>query len=176
MTFKPLTFELAFNELLLIEGGKSGDAGGTNFGVDQATLNAFCDKHQMTRFSVNKLTTTMAGAIYRENYWVPLNIAQLRPDFGLTLFIQAVNLPWREAVRIMQGVLMRRGAYSAQIDGEVGPATIQATFSMAEGTIEAALDGYAADYAIDQGKDRHGLIVGRLQKIAEAVNRLEKGP
>ena len=171
MKFTPLDYNWAFEELLKIEGGKSGDAGGTDLGVTQRTFNEFLDRHSMTRRDVSTITTPEAKQLYREDYWSRLNIAQLRADLGFALFVQAVNLPWGEAVRILQGVMMRRGAYSAKIDGEVGPVTMQATFSMAEG-IEPALDGYAADYAIDEDKDRHGLIQGRLKKIAEAVKRL----
>lgn len=176
MTFKPLDFNWAFAELLKIEGGKSGDAGGTDLGVTQRTFDEFLDRHGMTRRDVSTITTPEAKQLYREDYWIPLNIAQLRPDLGFTVFIQAVNLPWKEAVRIVQGVMMRRGVYSGKIDGEVGPVTMQATFSMGEG-IDPALDGYAADYAADETKDQSGLIKRRLKMIAEAVGRLpEKEP
>jgi lysozyme family protein len=172
MKFKPLVYEWSFAELLKIEGGKSGDAGGTDLGVTQNTFNRFLDRHSMTRRSVSTITRIEAEQLYREDYWIPLNIAQLRPDFGFTLFIQAVNLPWGEAVRILQGVMMRHGAYRGAIDGEVGPATMQATFAMAEGTVVGVLDGYAADYAADDSENYRGLITRRLQMIAEAVGRL----
>lgn len=170
---KALTFDDALAALLAIEGGISTDAGGTNYGVTAQTYADYRRRHGLAPRPVCQIEMSEVRAIYKDNYWIPLSIPTLRADWGLLLFVQAVNLPWGEAAKVLQGVLLWLKATDGIPDGDIGPKTIAATYKTAPTDYRFGLAAMAGYYACNAAEgNQNGLIVRRLAMLDEAIGKL----
>jgi len=108
-------FQRAVEEVLRYEGGYSYDpndpGGETNWGISKAGH---------PEIDVKNLTREKAIAIYEKDYWLAAGCDQLPPIFAIPLFDGAVNHGVKLIIRKLQGAL------GVEVDGTVGPETIEA--------------------------------------------------
>jgi lysozyme family protein len=168
-----MDFDTCLGILSTIEGGWTIDSGGPTYrGVTQETYDVWRRRHALPGRPVREMTDAEMRAIYYENYWLPLHCGALPDGWAVFLFVQAVNLPWGDAVLIMQGALMYEGAYTGAIDGAIGPMTIGAARSK-PAAVFTAIQACIGHYAINSPpNEQRGLIVGRLGKLKAAIERL----
>ena len=85
-----MTFDEAFNLLLLHEGGFSdhaADPGGkTKYGITEAVA-----REEGYHGDMKQLPLTTAHRIYRKNYWDAMRLDQCPPEVRFDLFDAAVN-------------------------------------------------------------------------------------
>lgn len=126
MPVSAASFDGALKFVLGFEGGFSNhpsDPGGaTNLGVTQRTLDAFRAAHPAAGLPANvrDLTKAHAATIYRVAYWDRIRGDELPQPIALLAFDCAVNQGVSRASRLLQE------AAGATVDGQVGPATVQA--------------------------------------------------
>lgn len=170
-----LTFDDMLAVLLRIEGNFTPLDGGTKYGVTQETYDRWIEKRGIAPRPVSGIQMDEVKAIYAAEYWQPYRIGELRPDWGMLLFVQAPNLPFEKAARIVQAALCYLGVYDDVIDGVVATKTIQATFRTAKHA--AAINGVPAmigHYADDSRPGvQKGLLKRRLNLLAEEILRLD---
>lgn len=113
---------LAF--VLRWEGGFVNDptdpGGATNYGVTQATYDAWLARRGVPPQPVRKITSFHIEAIYRADYWAKVGGDALGAPLDLVVFDAAVNCGVDRASRWLQG------ACGATVDGAVGPKTLAA--------------------------------------------------
>lgn len=114
-------FEKALEIVLELEGGYSNhpkDPGGaTNFGVTQATLNAYRAQLGLPLIDVKIVKPEEVKEIFRRMYWEPVRGDSLSPGLGLAVFDTAVHSGPGRAVRMLQELV------GATPDGVFGPKT-----------------------------------------------------
>jgi lysozyme family protein len=115
----------ALKQVLKYEGGKVDDprdpGGRTAFGVTQATYNAWRKKQGLPNADVFTISQTDVAAIYRQEYWDRVRGDDLPDGVDFAVFDFAVNSGVSRAARTLQAVV------GVAQDGQIGPATIQAT-------------------------------------------------
>ncbi len=110
-------FDRALGVVLGHEGGDSdhaADPGGfTRFGISQIAH---------PNVDVRNLTRDGAAAIYRTEYWQPMQCDELPPAVALCVFDAAVNQGRAAAARLLQE------AVGATVDGVLGPRTLTTVY------------------------------------------------
>lgn len=130
-----MSFDHALAFTLAWEGGYSNhprDPGGsTNLGVTQRTLDIFRRRHVDWNLpaDVRNLTRPQAARIYRAGYWDPVRAGELPEGVALFVFDVAVNHGPGRAIRWLQK------AVGADVDGVVGPKTINLAWQTPERTV-----------------------------------------
>lgn len=132
MITAPSAFMIAWSKTDRIEGGYSNnpaDPGGeTNHGVTLRAARAFGYMGAM-----KDLPVETAGEIMKKGFWDPLHldaIAHISPAIADELFDTNVNMWEGFAVQCLQRSLVALGQHVPQIDGQVGPATLDALTSL----------------------------------------------
>ncbi len=114
------------------EGGYVDDpqdpGGATNFGITIAEL-AQWRGVEVSRQDVQALTKDEAAAIYRANYWKPVNGPGLPGGIDLMVFDAAVNNGAGRSAKFLQQ------AAGVTQDGWIGPATLQAVSAIPAATL-----------------------------------------
>jgi lysozyme family protein len=114
-----VTFDEAFNALLLHEGGYSNhvsDPGGaTRFGVTEAVARQEGYTGDMRAYPLAE-----ARRVYRKRYWDAMRLDDLPSEVRFDLFDAGVNSGVAQAVKWAQRILALKD------DGIIGPVTIQA--------------------------------------------------
>ena len=108
----------------------SGELQGTNWGIASS---AFADELRALTLElrttmpsqVRDLTVDQACAIYRAAYWERISADSLPSALALLVFDAAVNNG------VGRAVLWLQGAVGAQMDGQMGPATLAAVIAFA---------------------------------------------
>lgn len=136
-------FELALAHVLKAEGGyvnNVNDLGGaTNYGITRATLEAFRGKTVVAE-DVKALTVAEASQIYRVRYWEPNNLGRIQhPVIALALFDQIVNRRAASVIRGLQILLGYTFGIKLNVDGVMGPKTIEAVNAVRPEKLLAAL-------------------------------------
>lgn len=128
-----MTFALAFDRVILVEGGYANDpadsGGETMYGITIRTARA----HGYTG-AMNALSLDEAKRIYKAGYWDPLrldDVAEVAPGVAEEMFDTSVNMGIGRASVFLQrclNVLNDRGNVYADmhVDGSIGPVTIAA--------------------------------------------------
>ncbi len=115
----------ALKQILKYEGGKVNDprdpGGRTAFGVTQDTYNAWRKKQNLPTADVFTISQNEVAAIYRQEYWDRISGDDLPAGVDFAVFDFAVNSGVSRAAKTLQAVV------GATQDGQIGPATIQAT-------------------------------------------------
>ena len=137
-------FERALAHVLEMEGGYDDDpydpGGPTNLGITLAVYARFkgveitADNIAALKSELKRIPVDTARRIYRDRYWVPAACPQLPSALALFHFDAAVNQGVLGAARMLQQ------AVGADIDAEIGPATLAA---IASRPIQQALGLYA---------------------------------
>ncbi len=142
-------FPAALPFVLAHEGGQVNDpddpGGATNFGVTQATLDRWNEKHPEAAFpaSVNDLSLDQASAIYRADYWRFDGLDEQR--VATKLLDMAVNMGLGTAVKLAQEALNDLGA-CLRVDGAYGPKTEATINSVGADRMLALLCAASADH------------------------------
>lgn len=114
-----MTFDQAFDKLLVFEGGYSdhaADPGGkTRYGITEAVA-----RRVGYRGHMNELPLDLAKRIYREEYWLPVRADELPAGVRYAVFDGAVNSGVRQSVIWLQRAL------GVVADGAIGPKTLAA--------------------------------------------------
>jgi len=122
-----MSFRSALDFVLGREGGfvdhPSDPGGATNFGITQATLDAWTDSRMFPRKSVRDIERNELESIYRERYWAPVQGATLDPRLALVLFDSAVLFGVDDAIPWLQSALCEASASEIVVDGDLGPKT-----------------------------------------------------
>lgn len=127
-------FEDAIGTVLAHEGGFSDDpvdpGGATNYGVSLRFLrDAGIDLNQdgvIDERDVRSMTVEQAVAVYRSEWWEPLQLGAIAVQVVATkIFDAAVNMGSGTVVRMVQQCLSRLGVMLA-VDGRMGPQTLGA--------------------------------------------------
>ena len=132
-------FNAALPLLLRFEGGLSdapSDRGGlTNYGITQATFDAWNVGRDRPRVSVRTITDAEVREIYRELYWVPSGAHRFVGEtftLSFTLFDGAVNFGVPQGTRFLQRAINNytRGGEKLSEDGIFGQKTEAAARSL----------------------------------------------
>lgn len=117
-------FNQALPFVLRMEGGYVDDpddrGGATNYGVTQATYDAWNDSRGHPRRPVKQITKTEVDAIYHSRYWVDGKCDALPWPLSAAHFDACVNHGIGNAAKMLQQ------AVGATVDGEIGPKTLAA--------------------------------------------------
>lgn len=121
--------ERMIDDILRREGGFSEhplDRGGaTNYGITQRTLSRYFGRAATVR-EVRELTPDLARDIYEQNYYLGPGIHRLPDLVQPFIFDSAVNHGPRRAIRFLQNVCNDAGLGPVDVDGAVGPQTVDA--------------------------------------------------
>ena len=163
-------FNIALAVWLQVEGGHSTDAGGTDHGIIQSTYNDWRRKHGLPPRPVANIAASETASVLKDEYWTPLNLGVLPQPWATFLLVEGGNLPWRDAVKIVQNELAWMGVYSGDIDGDVGPEMIQACKSLPN-MVEIAIHGVLAHYAVNSDPRLQRGFRDRLKILRDAVEK-----
>lgn len=115
----------ALKQVLKYEGGyvdHPKDPGGpTNKGITQAVYDAWQKSQDLPTQSVRNISDATVAAIYKQQYWDRINGDNLPAGVDFAVFDYAVNSGVSRAAKTLQAVV------GVTQDGQIGPATIQAT-------------------------------------------------
>ena len=158
-------FQHCIDRILAEEGGQSNhpaDPGGlTKFGISQ---------HAYPTLDMAHLTLADAEALYRRDYWQPIQGDQLPPGLDLLMLDCAINQGVITAIRLLQE------AVGVTVDGIIGPVTLaHAHQAMPELLVDyGALRAWR--YEINRNEDAFGKgwfrRLFRLFALAQAWSRL----
>jgi lysozyme family protein len=114
-----MTFDEAFNILLLHEGGYSNHAadpgGATRYGVTEAVARQEGYTGDMRAYPLSE-----ARRVYRKRYWEAMRLDELPAEVRFDLFDAAVNSGVGQTTKWAQRILALKD------DGIIGPVTLQA--------------------------------------------------
>jgi len=115
-----MSFESAFEELILVEGGYNDDpldrGGKTKYGVSQR---AYPD------LDIPNLTLADAKAIYKRDYWDALELDRVQIGFiAHEMFDTAVNMGVGVAAECTQKAANLLSPGSLKVDGNIGPKSV----------------------------------------------------
>ncbi len=139
-------FQHCIDRILAEEGGLSdhpADPGGlTNYGISQ---------REYPTLDIATLTLDDAQALYRRDYWQPINGDNLPTGLDLLLLDCAINQGPDTAIKLLQQALRIKD------DGVLGPKTLAA----AERAMPDVLDNFAAERALRYEFNRNEETFGR---------------
>ena len=125
-----MTFDEAFEALIGHEGGYVNDprdpGGETKFGISKRAYPAV---------DIRNLTLDGAKAIYRRDYWAPVECDNLPAALRFHVFDAAVNSGLRQAVQFLQT------AVGVAADGRFGPVTRAAVLAADPASLAAQYSG-----------------------------------
>jgi lysozyme family protein len=125
-----LNFDQAFERLIGHEGGLSEDpndpGGVTKYGISQRVY---------PNVDIKALTLDEAKAIYKRDYWKPMQPDALPDGVRFDLFDMAVNSGLRQAVKTLQR------AVGAEDDGVLGMQTLKAVRALSDAQVVARFNG-----------------------------------
>jgi len=173
-----MTFEKALSHVLRFEGGYSDhphDPGGaTNFGITQATYDAWRSSQGLMLVPVKDITRQEVETIYRERYWQPARCDELPASLRLLHFDAAVNCGVANAIKFLQRAL------GVTADGIIGPITRRALQNAPESLLAhdllwERLRYYHAISARSRpdGRDLRVFLLGWLARVLDLRSRIE---
>lgn len=173
-------FDSALRTILFFEGGyvnNPNDPGGaTNYGITQATYDAWMDGRGYARRPVRDITHDEVRAIYWERYWHPARCPDLPEPIDIVHFDAAVNTGVKRAAILLQRVL------GVAQDGIIGSVTLAA--ALARPPVEIVHDllferlRYYATLARAQRKDGRDLrefLPGWVMRVAHLRTEALRG-
>lgn len=125
-----MNFDAAFDRLIGHEGGYVNDprdpGGETKYGISRRSYPGENIQH---------MTLERAKEIYRRDYWGPAGCDAVPDAIKFDLFDMAVNSGVKAAIRTLQT------AASADVDGVLGPRTLQSVLTMQPSRLVARFNG-----------------------------------
>ena len=116
-----MNFPSALEIVLQFEGGYVDDRGGpTNHGITQRVYDAYRQSQDLRRRSVRTIADVELQAIYHDYYWMEVRADDLPSQWPLLAFDFAVNAGPDISIKVMQA------AVGADVDGSIGPQTLNA--------------------------------------------------
>lgn len=180
MTAQPQTpFDLAFSYTVQNEGGLSdvkGDRGGlTHWGITQATLSRYLGRPAST-VEIKTLPLDLAKEVYHKFYWLPLGLdAFVHQACALAVFdigvVRGIGVP----PKYVQEICNAHGA-KLEVDGHIGPKTLEAVNSLEIDTFVLAFamkasDGFAAIVKANPSQQKFALgWQNRARRLATLIN------
>ncbi len=134
------TFEPSLALTLAHEGGfvnhPKDPGGATNKGVTQGTYDGYRTLNGLPKRSVRFIEENELREIYRKNYWNAAGCQSLPAGVDYAVFDYAVNSGPGRAVKDLQRTVNSVGnllgvSLSVNVDGDIGPATIEAVKKLA---------------------------------------------
>ena len=126
------TFEEIIEQVLEHEGGYVNDphdAGGeTNFGIA---------KRWYPNVDIKNLTKEQAKKIYHQDYWRPAKCDEVPPKLRHIYFDMCVNFGRRGAVKVLQQAANSITRNKIDVDGGIGPATLNAIKNLSVDRVRA---------------------------------------
>ena len=126
------SFEEIINKVLEHEGGYVNDphdAGGeTNFGIA---------KRWYPNVDIKNLTKEQAKKIYHQDYWRPGKCDEVPPKLRHIYFDMCVNFGRKGAVKVLQQAANSTTRNKIDVDGGMGPATLNAIQKLSTDRIRA---------------------------------------
>lgn len=147
-----LIFDKIIGHTLLNEGGyvnhKDDRGGPTNYGITEKTLRKAIKKGIVPRgTTVKNLSKEQAICIYKEFYWTPLKIEDIRTlSIVRKVFDTSVNVGLRWGIKILQRAVRSAAGDKLVIDGISGPKTISAVNASPKASLLAAYRSEQAGY------------------------------
>lgn len=136
-------YQNALGFVLGVEGKLSnevGDKGGyTDYGVTQATYNAWRLGRELPLQSVSLITSEEVSAVYFDLFWVPCRCPNLPARLDLCVFDAGVQHSDKEAIEMLQEAL------DGQVTGFFGPLTM--------GLVQRAVEAESIDAVIGRMLD-----------------------
>ncbi|MGJ3262510.1 MAG: glycoside hydrolase family 108 protein [Salinarimonas sp.] len=148
-------FDACVTIVLQLEGGYVDDphdpGGATNMGITLNTLRDWRHDPSLGPDDVKALSETEAKAIYRANYWNPMQCDGLPAGVDLSVFDFGVNAGPSRSVKLLESLV------GTTQDGIMGPQTLAATAAQdAPDLIRRFADGRIAYYQSLSTWDRYG--------------------
>lgn len=150
-TMTDTTFEPSLDLTLAHEGGfvnhPKDPGGATNKGVTQAVYDGYRRLQGQAPRSVRFIEESELREIYRKNYWNAAGCNSLPAGVDYAVFDYAVNSGPTRAVKDLQRTINDRGnsfglVKSLNVDGDIGPATIDAVCLAANMDEVAFIEAY----------------------------------
>ena len=94
-------------------------------------------KRWYPEIKIKDLTLDQAKEIYYQDYWIPSKAEELPKDLRATYFDMCVNLGKKRAVKILQESVNSTGGPKLDVDGVLGPKTIQSSVRASKERIQA---------------------------------------
>ena len=141
------TFEEIIEVVLEHEGGyvnDPDDAGGeTKYGIA---------KRWYPSVDIKNLTKEQAKKIYHQDYWNPAKCNEVPPQLRHIYFDMVVNFGKRGAVKVLQKAANSKTRNKIDVDGGIGPATLNAIQNLTVDRVRAYRVLRFANIVIDKPK------------------------
>tara|TARA_B100000965_G_C19591186_1_gene758022 strand:- start:1552 stop:2037 length:486 start_codon:yes stop_codon:yes gene_type:complete len=126
------TFDSIIRKVIEHEGGYVNDphdkGGETNFGIS---------KRWFPDVDIKNLTEEQAVNIYYQNYWIPAKVDRLPDTLRSTYFDMCVNMGQKQAVKILQEAINSKKRTKIDVDGRIGPQTIESATKIGKRRLQA---------------------------------------
>lgn len=158
-------------------GNLKGDPGGlTSRGISTPLALACCRRFGWPVVPPDRLTQEQVVTIYKTQFWEPCKCSLLPDDWAIALFDMAVNSGVRTAILTVQAVLAAKGLYTDEIDGEMGPNTIQAIRKGSAGDFVAARAAFYVALIVDHPQEADFIRgwINRVKNQLRVINRLDE--
>ena len=163
-----MSFDSAFEKTVGLEGGYCNDprdpGGETKYGISHR---AYPD------LDIKNLTLEDAKLLYYRDYWIPMKLGNLvDPTIAEEIFDTGVNMGTGAAVQICQRAINFLSAETIEVDGVMGPITIDKLNQWSRLDAQAlfrALNGYQFMRYVDIVKARgdHVFARGWMKRISD---------
>jgi len=158
-------FEEAYAVLMKVEGGRIGC-------VEQSTYDSWRHGQNLPTRPVRFMTDAEARELVLNFYWTAYGLAGLPPAWAMFCLVEGANLPFGDAIKLMQAALLWNGAYTGLVDGQNGPETLAAAAKL-PGAWKTANLMAAGHYATQSDENiQHGL-QNRLRTLQTAIEQIE---
>lgn len=162
-------FESALIFTLKWEGGYSNnpnDSGGSTMrGITQRTYSAYLKRTNQPDADVRTISHRQLRQIYLEEYWTPCLCSMMPNGAAIALFDTSVNLGVGRSVKMIQGVV------GANVDGKIGPKTIDAIKSDTQ-AVTKLLDARVAYYnSIVHISPKNAVFIGGWKNRVSALRQ-----
>ena len=161
MMVENTTFESVIRKVIEHEGGYVNDpqdkGGETNFGIS---------KRWFPDVDIKNLTKEDAINIYYNNYWIPAKVDRLPNDLRSTYFDMCVNMGQKQAVKVLQEAINSKKRSKIDVDGRIGPQTIQSANKVDKKRLQAYRCKFYADL-VSQDKSQERFYYGWFRRAID---------
>ncbi len=184
-------FELALEKVLKYEGGfsnhKADRGGATNLGITLATLCDFDAQYDYGDLDgdgdvdiddIRLLDTPEEAApIYKAYYWDKMKLDDFPAGVDFLMFDFGVNSGPKNATRILQRAINRYAKNGIEVDGALGPNTLQRVYGLDSGLlVEAMLKERDIFYRklVAQNPSQEVFLRGWMNRLSSASQEVQE--